>query len=80
MHSDSLFNAFARSFEARGQTDLSMAEPRRRRVNMHVSYCFEFCLDYADATLTESSIQPTFKRRVKRLLACSENGPLVSSG
>jgi serine protein kinase len=26
MHSDSLFNAFARSFEARGQTDLSMAE------------------------------------------------------
>jgi serine protein kinase len=26
MHSDSLFDAFARSFEARGQTDLSMAE------------------------------------------------------
>src|SRR3974390_814493 len=26
MHSDSLFNAFARSFETRGQTDLSMAE------------------------------------------------------
>ena len=26
MYSDSLFNAFARSFEARSQTDLSMAE------------------------------------------------------
>ena len=26
MHSDSLFNAFARSFEARSQIDLSMAE------------------------------------------------------
>src|SRR5215469_5504871 len=26
MHSDSLFDAFARSFEARSQTDLSMAE------------------------------------------------------
>jgi serine protein kinase len=26
MHSDSLFNAFARSFEARGQTDLSIPE------------------------------------------------------
>lgn len=31
MYNDSLFNAFARSFEARSQTDMSMTEYLSRR-------------------------------------------------
>src|SRR5437763_14082349 len=42
MYNDSLFNAFARSFEARSQTDMSMAE--------YLESCRSDPMRYANAT------------------------------